>query len=267
MSKAMNRRKFFKTLGTAGAVTVLSGDLQGCQTNPPPAATNTPVPTAPPPTATQAPAAPTAAPAAAPAASAPMAVDTYTFFTDPESAFVESAVARLIPQDDLGPGAFEAGVSYFLDHQLGSAYGIFSRHYTLGPWKQGAPEQGYQLRLVPREIYRLGISETNAYCIATFQKAFDQLTPAQQDDVLKGLEAGSIQLLSVPAALFFSTLRNDTVDGFFADPAYGGNRDKVAWKLVGYPGIPGSYKDFITKQNEPYTGPIRSIADAEGAAH
>jgi len=59
-------------------------------------------------------------------------------------------------------------------------------------------------------------------------------------------------------------LRGDVADGFFADPAYGGNRGKVGWKLVGYPGVAVAYKDFITKHNQPYTGPILSIAEAEG---
>ena len=103
----------------------------------------------------------------------------------------------------------------------------------------------------------------NAYSMTANQKTFDQLDSTQQDDLLKGLEGGTIKLTSVPSVLFFSTLRNDTMDGFFADPVYGGNRDKVGWKLVGFPGVAMSYKEFITQFNVPYTGPVHSIAEAE----
>ena len=33
------------------------------------------------------------------------------------------------------------------------------------------------------------------------------------------------------------------MEGFFADPIYGGNRNKVAWRMVGYPGLPAAYAD------------------------
>ncbi len=40
------------------------------------------------------------------------------FFTNTEWAFVNAAVARLIPSDDNGPGAIEAGVPEFIDRQM-----------------------------------------------------------------------------------------------------------------------------------------------------
>jgi gluconate 2-dehydrogenase gamma chain len=250
MSKQMNRRQFLKTIGAAGIATVVIGGLEGCQSPASPTATTTlvsPTPTTP------------------GSASSVTAPDAYIFFTEPESAFVEAAVARIIPKDDLGPGALEAGVSYFIDHQLAGGYGIYARHYTQGPWLAATPQQGYQMRYIPREIYRIGISEVNAYSMTTNQKTFDQLASAQQDDLLKGLEGGTIKLASMPAALFFTTMRNDTMDGFFADPIYGGNKGKVGWLLVGFPGVPTSYKDQITQFNVPYTGPTVSLVEAEMA--
>jgi len=43
------------------------------------------------------------------------------------------------------------------------------------------------------------------------------------------------------AKAFFTQLRNDTIEGMFSDPMYGGNRDLVGWKLIGYPGAQRFY--------------------------
>ena len=62
--------------------------------------------------------------------------------------------------------------------------------------------------------------------------------------MLKALEKGEVELPSLSSKLFFDLLWRNTEEGFFADPIYGGNRDKVGWKLIGFPGVPsGAYKD------------------------
>src|SRR5207302_1998394 len=65
---------------------------------------------------------------------------TYMYLTQPEVAFVEAAVARLIPADELGPGAKEAGVACFIDRQLVGAWGTMARLYRQGPWPEGSPQ-------------------------------------------------------------------------------------------------------------------------------
>jgi gluconate 2-dehydrogenase gamma chain len=187
----------------------------------------------------------------------------YGWLTQPEQAFIEAAVARLIPADELGPGAKEAGVSYFIDQQLAGAYGTMARNYKQGPWPEGTPQQGYQSRLMPQEVYRAAISEINAYCTGHYGKVFEALSPAQQDEVLGDLEAGKVAFESVGASFFFGLLLSNTMEGFFADPIYGGNRDKVGWKLVGFPGVAASYGDFIDKHNVPYNAEPVSIADLQ----
>src|SRR5262247_4449066 len=109
---------------------------------------------------------------------------TYMYLTPPEVEFVEAAVARLIPTDELGPGAKEAGVAYFIDQQLAGAWGAMARNYRQGPWPEGTPQQGYQSPLTPKEVYRAAIPEVDAACGSRFQKAFSQLPPAEQDQVL-----------------------------------------------------------------------------------
>ncbi len=59
-------------------------------------------------------------------------------------------------------------------------------------------------------------------------------------------------------------LLQNTVEGFFADPLYGGNRDKVGWKLVGFPGVAAYYANKITDYNKPYN--VRARLDRRRAA-
>ena len=118
----------------------------------------------------------------------------YRYLTRPEVQFLDAAVARLIPADDLGPGAKEADVTYFIDGQLCSSWGTHGRNYHMGPWREGTPQQGFQSPLTPQEIYRAAIRETNIYCSKQFGKTFNMLAPEQQDEVFHGLEEGKIEL-------------------------------------------------------------------------
>ena len=203
------------------------------------------------------------------------AISVYGYLTQPEIRFLEAAVERLIPTDALGPGARDAGCTCYIDRQLSSTWGTHGRNYRAGPWLEGAPEQGFQSRLTPQEIYRIGIQEINVYCRAQFEKPFDQLAPAKQDEVLKALEADQVPLPSLSSKLFFDLLWRNTEEGFFADPLYGGNRDKVGWKLIGFPGVPsGAYNAHIANPTPYRVEPVsildiqldRTKADAQGYA-
>lgn len=210
---------------------------------------------------------------AAPAPHQPRAVkslgsepEAYTFLTEPESAFVEAAVERLIPADELGPGGRETGVAFYIDQQLSGQFGYAAKMYQQGPWVADAsPDFGYQLPLTPQHVYRLGIAATNAYCEKTYGKTFDKLDAAHQDDVLTALDGAKLTFEGVPAKTFFEMLYGNTVEGFFADPLYGGNRNKAGWKLVGFPGAAAAYYPFIEKHNVPYKVAPQSIADLQQA--
>jgi gluconate 2-dehydrogenase gamma chain len=187
--------------------------------------------------------------------------DTYTYLSPTEVDFLEAALARLIPADELGPGAKEAGVVVFIDRQLDGDFGTMAREYRQGPWPEGTPQQGDQGRLTPREIYRAAIAETDRRCASRHGKRFCELEPPQQEGVLRELEEGTLALESAPAPLFFRLLWQNTREGFFADPIYGGNRGKVGWKLVGFPGVASAYTDHIEKHGTPYRVEPVSIAD------
>ena len=242
MSDQVSRKNFVAILGTATAVAAV-----------PPTASSAMEPMQ------------MAANTAQPGGLAPLGnePEAYIYFTEPESTFLEAAVERLIPTDEHGPGARSSGVAFFIDQQMAGAFGTAAKAYNSGPWLPGNGNQGYQLHQTPAELYRQGITATNAYCYSKYQSGFAQLTAAQQDDVLKGLDAGTITFNDLPAKVFFEMLLQNTVEGFFADPLYGGNRDKAGWKLVGFPGVAAYYANKITDYNKPYTVAPVSIADVQ----
>src|SRR3954470_11026627 len=109
----------------------------------------------------------------------PLARPAYVYFKPAKAAFIEAAVARLIPKDETGAGALEAGVPNYIDRQLGGAWGTGERLYRSGPWQPGTPSQGYQLPFTPAELFRNAIRALN-------QKSpgFAKLAPKEQDALL-----------------------------------------------------------------------------------
>src|SRR3954462_14360075 len=130
----------------------------------------------------------------------------YLYLLEPEIRFLEAAVEHLIPTDELGPGARDAGVVVYSDRALASTWGVHGRQYRSGPWLEGTPEQGFQSRFTPQEIYRIAIREINTYCLATHEKPFEQLAVAKQDQILKAIEKGEMDLPSLSSQLFFDLL-------------------------------------------------------------
>jgi gluconate 2-dehydrogenase gamma chain len=186
----------------------------------------------------------------------------YTFLNVQEVAFLEAAVDTLIPADESGPGALEVGAVLFMDRQLGGEFGRGDRLYLQGPFAEGTPEQGYQLRMTPAELVQAGIADVNAYAQTAYQSRFEALPAATRVTVLAGLEQHHIELPTVPAGQFFEVLLELTQQGFFCDPIYGGNRGKASWKMLGFPGIGGMYADKIAAyRNRPYSTEPVGIED------
>src|ERR1700692_4039628 len=160
-------------------------------------------------------------------AAAPKSADTqpvaYLFLNSEEAAFVEAAVSRLIPDEDQWPGAFKAGVPNYIDKQLAGAWGAGERLYRSGPWQPGTPSQGYQLPFTPAELFRPALDAIDKD-LSRSGTPFVRMTADEQDNYLHGLEAGGKDLGGVPSDVFFAHLWSCTVEGFFSDPGYGGNR-------------------------------------------
>jgi gluconate 2-dehydrogenase gamma chain len=191
----------------------------------------------------------------------PITPGPYRFFSPAEASFIDAAVARLIPNDELGPGAKEAGVTVFLDRQLAGAYGRGQSWYMQGPWSEGDDTQGYQSRLTPAQLYRTAIKFIDDHCRSQFgHKAFSELAGEQQDQVLSELEKGDLKVPGIgphgveiegaKADTFFAQLLQNTMEGFFSDPLYGGNKDMAGWKLVGFPGAHYDYRPYVSKHGK-----------------
>jgi gluconate 2-dehydrogenase gamma chain len=213
----------------------------------------------------------------------------FEYFNTFQAEIVNAAAGRIVPTDDNGPGAIEAGVVYFIDRQLSASYGLAGRRYEQGPFELGTATQGDQSGLEMSDRYRLGIQGMDDYAREVYQKGFAQLAADEQDRVLADMEAGvpktfdgtSIQAATtepapggtealqqmaqsapgIGASAFFQLLRSHVLAGFFADPVHGGNRDMIGWKLIGFPGAQMSYADWITRYGVPFDGPYKSLAE------
>jgi gluconate 2-dehydrogenase gamma chain len=151
------------------------------------------------------------------------------FFTTTQASVVAAAAARIFPGDESGPGANEAGVVIYIDRQLAGPYGRDRYRYTQPPFEAGTPEQGYQGRSSPRQIYRAGVSQLG--------DSFAKIKPDAQDAALRKIEN----------TIFFRLLREHTIEGMFCDPMHGGNAGTIGWQLIGFPGPYMSWADEIDK--------------------
>jgi len=167
---------------------------------------------------------------------------------------------RLIPADDSGSGGKQAGCAVFIDRQLAGSFGDSRRLYMQPPFAKGTPSQGPQSPIVPRDGYRSSLAALDTYCKTTFAgKSFGALNAEQQDQVLSGLEKDEIKLSDGSGKVFFESVLANAMEGFFADPIYGGNRDMAGWKLIGFPGARYDYREHVEKHNQPYPLPPVSI--------
>jgi len=223
-NETIPRREFLRGAGAAGTAvaTALSGALPADAQAQPAAA------------AQRAAAAPTTTVAG---------VEPLLTLTPSEAAFLSAVYDTIIPVDRLSLSGTDCGLVNYIDRQLAGAWGNGARLYRNGPFVPGKPEQGYQLPLTPRELFAAGIKATNEWTRKTYGKDFDRLAPAEREAALKTMEAGKAEFADISGKQFFEALLQSAMEGFFADPIYGGNRNKVSWRMVGYPGLPASYGD------------------------
>jgi gluconate 2-dehydrogenase gamma chain len=237
--EAIPRRQFLKSAGAAGTVvaTVLAPNAV---------------------TAAEIKAVPPTQPQAS-ASTEPVALLT---LNPTEHAFVIAAVDTLIPADELSPSGSACGVDTFIDRQLASAWGGGAKMYRSGPFHKGKPEQGYQLALTPREYFATGVAATNEYTRKTYGKDFDRLAEADRVATLTAMQGGKAEFKNFSSRGFFNQLHTLAVQGFFGDPIYGGNKNAVSWKMLGFPGLPATYAHVIDEfHDKKFVVPPQSISD------
>jgi gluconate 2-dehydrogenase gamma chain len=153
------------------------------------------------------------------------------FLNDDDAATVTAFAERIMPGAQGKPGATDAGVLNYIDLALAGAY---------------ADQQ---------DFYRRGLAALDAHCRTTSGKPFVQLGAAQQDDVIAALESGKASGFTWPTAqAFFNTLRMHTMEGMFADPVYGGNKDFAGWLLVGFPGAQPLFSPADMQSKDAFAG-------------
>src|SRR5262245_40237694 len=139
-----------------------------------------------------------------------------------QARFIDAIAARILPTTNT-PGAVEAGAVFYIDRALAGPYRHLLSHY-------------------PR-----GLRALTKYSKERFGAAFEELNNEQQDLVLGNLESGQVIGLRDGAG-FFELLRTHVLEGVFGEPSYGGNRDMIGWKLVGFPGQQWGYSEtYINK--------------------
>lgn len=198
-----------------------------------------------------------AAQAARDAESAPR----WFFLMDREAAFLSAACDRIIPAD-AWPSASEAGVVDYIDLQLATDWGHGAGLYLEPPFAAGKSSQGYQVGLTPAQLYREAIAEIDNRIGGD---GFAGLSPSDMDGVLTQLEEGDAELGSIPGSVFFDILHQNTVEGYFADPIYNGNRNLAGWRMVGFPGAHAYYITEVGRHGLDYFRPPQGIAWQPGS--
>jgi gluconate 2-dehydrogenase gamma chain len=154
------------------------------------------------------------------------------FFNAADAATVAAFAERLMPGAPGIPGATDANVLNYIDLALAGAYADL------------------------QDFYRRGIDQLDGYCDARFGSRFVALSAEQQDEIITALEMGSAEGFTYPSArAFFGTLRTHTMEGMFADPVYGGNKDFAGWKLIGFPGAQPTFTPADLASTDAYAGP------------
>jgi gluconate 2-dehydrogenase gamma chain len=152
------------------------------------------------------------------------------FFNNEDAATIAAFTERLVPGAPGKPGARDAGVLNYIDLALSGAYADL------------------------QYFYRRGLASLDAYCRREHKEPFRQLPATQQDEVIAALEQGKAAGFTWPSAqAFFNTVRTHTMEGMFADPIYGGNKDFAGWRLVGFPGAQFAYTKEDMESKEAFT--------------
>ncbi len=180
----------------------------------------------------------------------------YLALSSGEAAFVEQLVEVMCPPDELTPGGVECGLATFIDRQLAGGFGRGERLFLHGPWRPGRAEDGYQLPMTPEQYFKLGLAAADEACRQQHGRGFAGVSTAEAGVFLQAVASGKAAHPQVRLDAWFNDLVYPLFEqACFSDPIYGGNRDKVFWKMIGYPGLPAVNGLNMTKyRGKPFPG-------------
>ncbi|WP_437882378.1 gluconate 2-dehydrogenase subunit 3 family protein [Pseudomonas sp. LRF_L74] len=174
-------------------------------------------------------------------------------FTGTTRATLSAIYDRLIPHDELGPSATEAGCMDFIESQMAGPYGDSKDVYLEQPLQDDESELmalAIDLRN-RRDYYLAGLAFVEEQAKQRHGASFADLDGEQMDRLLNDLEVGRLEWEGKGSgSRFFEMLLQNVREGYFADPLYGGNRDMVGWKLVGFPGARYDYRPYIHRNGQ-----------------
>jgi len=137
----------------------------------------------------------------------------YTTFGPAEADTLEALLNRIVPADDIGPGAVDLGVGQFIDRAIGGALAV------------------------NRIDYDRGLLALDAYSQATYGTPFRSAPPERQDAMITQMQSNALPGFNVDSRTFFNLVKEHTLQGLFGDPYWGGNKNGGGWKLMQIPGI------------------------------
>lgn len=173
------------------------------------------------------------------------------FFSLDEADAIEAIVNRIIPLDPQTPGGKDSGCAVYLNRQLAGPYGRDEGLCMREPFMKGTKQQGPQSQSARAKAYRDGFAALDKYCQSNHSgNRFAELADKEKDEVLTGIENEKIKLDGMDGKAFFIQVIKDVQAGFFADPVYGGNRNMVSWKMIGYRGARYNYLDWVETQSD-----------------
>lgn len=186
----------------------------------------------------------------------PLAAYKPEYLSAAEYAFVMAATARLIPSEGDGPGALETRVPVFIDRQLAGDFGNAADLYMEGPFSPEAdPNLGTQTPLTPADIYRQGIAAFDKWCVDTHGSSFADLDADTKDAALTSLSKDEVEL-DPKLREFWTLLLQNTKEGYFSDPQYGGNAGMESWVYIGFPGARANFYEWVGRPEAYPLGPV-----------
>lgn len=136
----------------------------------------------------------------------------YRFFTPEEAACLIPLCEQIIPRDEHGGGATEAGVIHYIDRQLVAVFDY------------------------DQVVYQRGIDALQSTCLERYQKRFEQLEPELQLHLAVEMDQGTLggdTWTAVEPQRFFGLVRDHTMQGFYGAPRHGGNRNYMSYRMMG----------------------------------
>lgn len=182
-----------------------------------------------------------------------------------EAACVEALVNVMCPADAVTPNGVDCGLHLYIDRQMAAGWGRGDQLYRQGPWRLGKPQHGYQSPLTPEQHFKAGLAVLRREVGQRTGKAIEQLDAGRLDALLQEVAAGRMDDERYALGAWFNDFFYPLfVQACFADPMYGGNRDKAFWRAVGFPGLPAFHgRNVVQYRGLPFPGAAKpqSIED------